>query len=84
MAERKRCRINGVRVSDHALVRFLERAGGFEIEAIRTAIESSLRRANNKAAEIGSVDYEVRADGLRYVVRDNVVVTVTPIEGAAR
>lgn len=67
-----------MRVSDHALLRFLERAGGFDVAAMRAAIELSLLRAKNHAAAIGRSNYEVRADGLRYTVRSNVVVTVLP------
>jgi hypothetical protein len=65
-----------LRVSDHALVRFLERAGGFDLAPLRTAIQASLNRAVAVADEIGSSSYTVRADGLRYVIRDGVVVTI--------
>jgi hypothetical protein len=65
-----------LRVSDHALVRFLARAGGYEVEAVRAALAASLARAARAAGTIGSGDYVIRADGLSYIVRDGVLVTV--------
>jgi len=69
-----------IRVSDHALVRFLERAGGFDIETLRGAIEASLSRAVMAAGKIGTNDVVVAADGLRYVVTNNTVVTILDAE----
>lgn len=34
-----------VRVSDHALLRFIERAGGLDVESVRAALQGSLKRA---------------------------------------
>lgn len=65
-----------VRVSDHALLRFLERAGGYDVEGFRTTIETSLKRAITAANDIGSTDLIILADGLTYVVKNNVVVTI--------
>ncbi|MGL5166658.1 MAG: hypothetical protein ACRC9K_12300 [Afipia sp.] len=73
----KKPRGNIVRVSDHALLRFLERAGGCDVEALRTSIEGSLKRAVSAAAEIGTGDLIVNADGLQYIICDGVVVTVS-------
>lgn len=67
-----------IRVSDHALVRFLQRAGGFDVDAVRSAIEQSLERAALAAISIGEDDYTIRADGLTYIVRGHVVVTILP------
>jgi hypothetical protein len=69
------------RVTDHALVRFLERAGGMPIESVRRSLEDSLRRAAMAAASVGECDYTVKADGLKYRVRDGHVVTVIPTHG---
>lgn len=66
-----------IRVSDHALIRFAERAGGLDVEALRGALEGSLKRAIDAAGKIGTGDLTISADGLQYVVRNNVVVTVT-------
>jgi hypothetical protein len=72
------------RVSDHALLSFLERAGGFEIEPLRAAIEDSLARAIIAAGKIGAADLVIRADGLRYVVKAGVVVTITEARRTSR
>ena len=69
-----------VRVSDHALLRFVERAGGLDIEALRAALEASLKRAVDAAGKVDADEYVVVADGLRYVVRFGIVVTITPPE----
>jgi hypothetical protein len=77
-----------VRVSDHALLRFIERAGGLDIEALRTALEGSLKRAAAAAEKLGTGELVIVADGLRYIVRGNVVTTITgpraPADQAAR
>jgi len=65
-----------IRVSDHALLRFLERTGAAEVEALRTVLAQSLQRAHNTAIRISEGECYVVADGLRYVIRNNTVVTV--------
>ncbi len=67
-----------LRISDHALVRFIDRAAGGEIEAVRGAIADALDRAAESAAAIGATEYTIVADGLRYQVRGGVVTTVAP------
>lgn len=64
------------RVSDHALIRFLERAGGFDVEQLRLSIGHSLTRAMLVCDKIGTSDAVITVDGLRYVVTNGVVVTV--------
>lgn len=78
-----------LRVSDHALLRFLDRAAGLDVEALRTRIEASLARAHHAASSISDSDYLITADGLVFVVRRNddgpVVSTVLPkIKGVTR
>lgn len=68
----------GLRVTDHAMVRFLERAGGVEVEALRLQIEASLERAHSAARAMSEHDYLVRVDGLIFVVRGEAVTTVLP------
>lgn len=63
-------------VSDHALLRFLERAGGLGIEDLRARLAGSLARAHEAAESIGASDYVIKADGLLYVVKGDTVVTV--------
>ena len=65
-----------VRLTDHALVRWLERSGALDVEHIRAAIEASLDRATKAAVAIGAQRYLIVADGLVYIVRGEKVVTV--------
>ena len=67
-----------LRISDHALVRFLDRAGGLDVEGLRVRIERALARAAMVADRVGARDYAIHADGLTYHVRDGTVVTVVP------
>ena len=71
-------------VSDHALIRFMERAGGLDLAALRSHITVSLARAVEAAAQIGVADYTIRANGLTYVVRNHVVVTIMDHRATAR
>lgn len=63
-------------VSDHALLRLLERGGLFDIEQLRAALGESLRRAHEAARSISASDYVIKVDGLVYVVRGETVATV--------
>jgi hypothetical protein len=65
-----------MKITDHALVRFLDRSGAAEIETLRLTLSHSLERARVGAQRAGIVDYVILADGLRYVVKDDVLVTV--------
>ena len=65
-----------LRVTDHALVRFLERAGGLDVEALRRSISISLARAENAAARIGAHEYVITAEGRSYIVKGGQVVTI--------
>jgi hypothetical protein len=66
----------GLRISDHAVLRYLERAGGFEIEALRQALQNRVARSALPGAA------SVLIDGFRFVLKDTpdglVVVTVVP------
>lgn len=64
------------RVSDHALLRFLERAGGLAVEPLRQTLEASLDRAGAAASEIGASEYLIVVDDLTFVVRGGTVTTV--------
>lgn len=66
-----------VRVTDHALVRFLERAGGMELEPLRQMLAQSLDQAVDVAKQLGETKVTVIGGGLRYVVCNGVLVTVT-------
>ena len=71
-------------VTDHALVRFLERAGGLDVEGLRASLGASLSRATKAAKAIGADEFSVKADGLIYIVDRGVVVTVLSGEMRAR
>lgn len=69
-------------VTDHAVLRYLERAKGIDIEAVR----AELGHAVDKAIEMGAGAAIV--DGVKYVLRDRCVVTVAlaqepPLRGRA-
>lgn len=62
-----------VHVSDHAVLRYLERVGGFEIDRLRAEIAERVGRTYAKGAT------NVIIDGFRYVIEvaDNGPVVVT-------
>ena len=61
-----------LRVTDHALVRYCERAMGLNMELVREHIASLCAGA----AGVGAVC--VRAEGVRFEMSNNAVTTVTP------
>jgi hypothetical protein len=63
----------GQHVTDHAILRYLERAHGIDINAVRHMIADTVR----EAAQAGASG--VRHGGLAYRLKDGVVVTVAPI-----
>lgn len=65
-----------LKVTDHALIRFLDRSGAAAIEEMRVTLAHALERARLGAERAGIDDYVIVADGLRYVVKDGALVTV--------
>lgn len=63
-------------VTDHALLRFLERAGGLDVEGVRLAIADGLGRAHAAARAIGAENFQIRADGLVWVMHGDKLITV--------
>lgn len=61
-----------VRVSDHAVLRYMERVMGLDVEKVRAHIHDVC----SPAASIGAVC--VRAEGHRFEIVNNAVLTVTP------
>lgn len=59
-------------VTDHAVIRYLERVEGMDIETIRRRIG----RKVDRAVELGAMGAVV--DGVVYRLRDGVVITVAP------
>jgi hypothetical protein len=70
-----------LQISDHALLRWLERSGALDVEALRQSLEGSLQRAADAAAAIEAERFSIVADGLIYLVRDGVLVTVYQDDG---
>ncbi|MEA3264152.1 MAG: hypothetical protein U9R07_11795 [Pseudomonadota bacterium] len=68
-------------ISDHALIRWIERTGMADLEPVRDALRASLARATGAAGKLGSGEYLILADGLVYVVRNNVLITVIEDDG---
>lgn len=71
-----------VPVSDHALVRFLERAGGMDVESVRMSLQVGLSRAASAARGMGDSDFIIKMDGHQFVVRGDVVTTVVDADRA--
>jgi hypothetical protein len=71
----------GPRVTDHALVRWLARSGAMDVEPLRAMLAASLERAAAAAGRLDAGDYLILADGLTFVVKDGVVVTVLEDDG---
>lgn len=61
-----------IRVTDHAVLRYLERAMGLNIDIVRQHILAIC----GGAAAFGAIS--VRAEGLRFEIRDGKICTVTP------
>lgn len=57
-------------VPDHAVLRYLERAQGVDIEAVRQHIRALVTNAVAKKGDA------VIIEGVKFVLQDNVVVTV--------
>jgi hypothetical protein len=67
-----------VRVSDHALLRYIERAMGVDLDEFRAAI---LTEQNRKAIEFAG-DCTIKSNGVEFIVKNRTVVTVIA-KGAA-
>ena len=72
---------NPIHVTDHAVLRWLDRTGLIDVNALRAGIEAKLARSHLAAATMGVENYLIVADGVVYVVRDNSVTTVVNDEG---
>ena len=58
-------------VSDHAVVRYLERVQGFDIDAVREAIVTP---EVEKAIELGAT--KVRSNGVEYRIKCGMIATI--------
>ena len=71
-----------IRMTDHALLRWLERAGLVDVEALRSAIEARLERGHHAALSVGAHRYTIIAHGLVYAVKGNSITTVMTDAGS--
>jgi len=62
-----------VQVTDHAVIRYLERALGMDVETIRREIG----RKVDRGADLGACGVQI--DGFVYKILDGVVTTVMPV-----
>lgn len=70
-----------LKISDHALLRWLERSGAIDAAAMKKLLAGSLARAWRAARSISQKDVIVLVDGLVYIIRSDVVVTVMEDDG---
>lgn len=70
-------------VTDHAMLAFVQHDIGIELELVRTAIAANLSRAAAAATALGLVNYNVRVNGVFYLVRRSVVVSIQPDDTSA-
>lgn len=67
---------NDIAVSDHVVLRYLERVAGLDIERLRRGIRRKTRHAVNAGAR------SVTIDGFTYVIANGCVVTVVPADNS--
>ena len=72
--------MNRIKVTDHAVLRYLERELGLDIEGVRDAIASKVEApGGRKLVEFaGNVPYKIKADGGVFCFRGNAVTTYWP------
>jgi len=63
-------------VTDHAVLLYIERIHGVDIERLREDMRQKLLRAHDAAKGIGGGEYTIKADGVRYRVVGTNVVTI--------
>lgn len=59
-----------MRVSDHAVIRYMERVLNLDVEGVRQRIADTCRGAETGRA--------VKAEGHVFIIRDGTVITVSP------
>jgi hypothetical protein len=66
-----------LRITDHAIVRYLERVTGVDIEACKQEILSKLPDNLERSDDPVIVTVN-NSDNLSFVIRDNLIISVTP------
>lgn len=73
---------SSIHMTDNAMLRWLERAGLVDVEALRQEIEARLARSHAAALMIGADRYTIIAHGLVYAVKSSNVTTVLSDRGS--
>lgn len=73
-----RTNIDEITVSDHAVVRYLERVTGLDIMTCKKEMLSKLPKTLSLEEPVEFI--QITADGLHYVIRDNLIISVTPLK----
>lgn len=69
-------------VTDHALLRYIERIHGVDIEALREELRQRALRCATAAQIIGAAEYRINCGDMQMrVVGKNIVTIVPPKEG---
>ena len=63
-----------VKISDHAILRYIERVHGIPIDSLRNQMADGIRK---KLPKDHPPNVVVKSEGARFVIEDNVLVTVT-------
>lgn len=61
-----------IRITDHAVLRYLERVRGFDVEAVRREIAASCAVAADHPSASS-----VLSNGFRFIIKADAVITVT-------
>lgn len=67
-----------ITVTDHAVLRYLERVMGIDMDQLRDTIQADLGRAAEAAERLGQTKYKVQMNGCVFVIADGACVTVKP------
>ena len=70
-----------IKLSDHALFRWLERAGVLDVPQLRAGLSAALDRAYQAGASLEVDNFLIMSGGLVFIVRNGVLVTVTADNG---
>ncbi len=68
-------RTDGPVVTDHAVLRYLQRVYRVDVELIRREIEAATARGRQAAAIEGHTRFKIAIEDLRFAVEDGFVVT---------
>jgi len=66
-------------ITDHAVLRFLERIAGMNIESIRQFLAEQVMndpRTRKSIDELGDAQYKIKKKGVTYCMKDKKVITI--------